>query len=370
MIDTSVLTARLFDRNPIPLEAEISCNAGEILALVGPSGSGKTTVLRSIAGLWKPRDGFIRCKDEIWLDTASKFHLPTHRRHVGMVFQNYALFPHMSVGQNIMMSLRHLPTALQRNKVADLLSSLHLEGLGDRKPWQLSGGQKQRVAIARALARDPKVLLLDEPFSAVDKVVRNQLYEELLELRRSLEVPILIVTHDFEEALLLADKVVVLHHGKTLQNGPPRQVFTKPESITVAALLGARNLLGGKVIEHRLQARKTIIDWDGTLLAVALREDLEKGKRVWWHVPPGELSIHPTGHECPWLNGNSVTGIIRQSTALSPLVRVMLQVDGRKEKVLCIETAHPSLRQSPPEPGQALTVNIPENAIQLMKHEE
>ena len=207
-----MLEATIKQQQPIPLEVQLECAAGEMLALVGPSGSGKTTVLRCIAGLHKPQQGLIRSQT-IWFDSNHELNYSPQQRRVGMVFQNYALFPHLTVMQNIMLAMQ----TPQEHKVRALLEQVHLSGLEYRFPSQLSGGQQQRVALARALARDPEVLLLDEPFSAVDKVTRRKLYLELHALRRQLSMPIILVTHDLDEAAMLADQMCVIHQGKTLQ---------------------------------------------------------------------------------------------------------------------------------------------------------
>ena len=164
---------------PIALDAELACGRGEVLALVGPSGSGKSTVLRCIAGLHTPAEGRIECGGETWLDTARNKSLSTARRRIGMVFQSYALFPHLSALENVLEGMDDpgSPGALERAQ--ELLHKVHLDGLESRRPHQLSGGQQQRVAVARALAREPQVLLLDEPFSAVDRATREKLYGEL-----------------------------------------------------------------------------------------------------------------------------------------------------------------------------------------------
>ncbi|MCK5926189.1 MAG: ABC transporter ATP-binding protein, partial [Methylococcales bacterium] len=212
----------------IKLNIKLHCQNNEVLALVGPSGSGKTTVLRAIAGLYSVENGLIQCQQHCWLDTKKAINVASHQRAVGFVFQNYALFPHLSAQENVAVSLNHLSKNKRLKYAKSLLKKVHLEGLEKRYPMQLSGGQQQRVAVARALAREPKILLLDEPFSAVDQVTRRRLYKELIELRRSLSIPIILVTHDLNEATLLADRLCLLHHGVSLQSGSPAEVSTQP----------------------------------------------------------------------------------------------------------------------------------------------
>lgn len=232
------LRVRVQQEGPIPLDAAFECRPGEVLALVGPSGSGKTTILRAIAGLYRVRTGRITCNGAMWFDSADGVDVPPHVRSVGLVFQNYALFPHMTALGNVMAALSHRPAPERATRARDLLRLVHLDGLEDRKPAMLSGGQQQRVAVARALARDPQVLLLDEPFSAVDKVTRQKLHRELTELRHAFRFPVVLVTHDLDEASLLADRLCILRHGTTLQHGSPFEVMTRPSSPEVARVLG------------------------------------------------------------------------------------------------------------------------------------
>lgn len=232
------VTVSLHQAGPIPLAIDLTCSPGEMLALVGPSGSGKTTILRSIAGLYHPRAGHIAVDGETWFASSERIAIPPYKRRVGMVFQNYALFPHMTSLNNVMTALDHIPRPDRRRRAKELLALLHLPELANRRPAELSGGQQQRVAVARALARDPSVLLLDEPFSAVDRVTRRKLYKEITDIRRHLEIPIILVTHDIDEALPLADKMSVLHEGRLLQSGTPSQITNAPASDEVIRVLG------------------------------------------------------------------------------------------------------------------------------------
>lgn len=217
------------------LELELSLGR-ETLALVGPSGAGKTTVLRAIAGLTRPDSGRIALGEHAWLDTASGIDLPPERRGVGFLFQEYALFPHMSVRRNVGYA--------SRVRVDELLSRFGIGRLADARPGALSGGERQRVALARALARDPGVLLLDEPLSALDAYTRTQVRSELRQLLAELRLPTLIVTHDFEDAAALADRVGVLVEGQLLQLGSAAELVGAPKDAFVAGFAGA-NLLRG-----------------------------------------------------------------------------------------------------------------------------
>ncbi len=233
MADNTGLNVRLRQSGPIPLDVDLTCQLGELMALVGPSGSGKTTILRTIAGLYRPAAGAVTCGGVTWLDTGAGIDLPPHRRRAGLVFQAYALFPHMTAFGNVTAAMAHVPASGRTTRARDLMRLVHLDGLDSRMPAALSGGQQQRVAIARALARDPDVLLLDEPFSAVDRRTRRQLQSELRDLRLTLRIPIVFVTHDIGDAEAIADRLCVLDQGETVQTGRPADVLASPANARV-----------------------------------------------------------------------------------------------------------------------------------------
>jgi molybdate transport system ATP-binding protein len=240
------LSVRLKAQGPIPLDVEFRVAPGELLALVGPSGAGKSTVLRSIAGLWRPAAGKVSVGGADWLDTARGVNLPPHRRSIGMVFQTYALFPHLSALQNVLAA----QARPDRAEGLRLLSLLNLQGLEDRRPAQLSGGQQQRVAVARALARQPQALLLDEPFSAVDRPTREALYAQIQDLRAHLGMPVVLVTHDLNEAQLLADRLAVIQGGRLIHQGSTAEVMANPEALRIMGLRDLASLLPA-VVEAR-----------------------------------------------------------------------------------------------------------------------
>jgi molybdate transport system ATP-binding protein len=230
------LHVRLSQAGPIPLDVELSCAPGEVLGIVGPSGAGKTTLLRAVAGLYTPRAGEVRVDGATWFDAGGRVNLPPHRRAVGLVFQEHALFPHLSAAGNVAIALGHAPRTERRARAVELLRRVHLEGLEDRRPQALSGGQRQRVAIARALARDPRTLLLDEPFSAVDRRTRARLHAEIAALRQGLRIPMLLVSHDIDEVARLSDRICVLDRGAVVASGAPGEVLARPQARTL--LLG------------------------------------------------------------------------------------------------------------------------------------
>ncbi|MCB1933499.1 ABC transporter ATP-binding protein [Accumulibacter sp.] len=279
------LVARLEQSAPIPLAADIVCDSGELLALVGPSGSGKSTILRCLAGLHRPTAGSVRCGDAIWFDAGRGIDVRPQRRRVGFVFQHYALFPHLSAQDNVSIALQHLPPGERAEKARQWLARTRLDGLEARRPAELSGGQQQRVAIARALAREPQLLLLDEPFSAVDQVTRRKLLRQLIALRRSLAIPIVLVTHDLEEAALLADTMTVLHHGHTLQTAAPGELLARPASALVARLTDQPNIFVGKVLAQSPATDTTLIEWLGKPLQAGHHAGFAVGDSVCWVVP-------------------------------------------------------------------------------------
>lgn len=244
------LVLRVRARLPLPLDAQLRCAPGTLTALVGPSGSGKSTLLRLIAGLARPDDGQIRCGDVLWFDAARGVCLTPQARHVGYVPQHYGLFPHLSALDNVLAGLGHLPTGSRTARARDWLDRVGLTPQATQRPAELSGGQQQRVALARALAREPAVLLLDEPFSAVDHGTREALHLELAALTRTLAMPTVMVTHDLNEARLLADSMTLLDNGHTLQSGPPHALLAQPASETAARLLGIKNLFDATVAGH------------------------------------------------------------------------------------------------------------------------
>lgn len=216
---------------------------GGFFALLGPSGSGKTTLLRAIAGFIFADSGSIRIGDE------PVENVPVEKRDIGMMFQNYALFPNMSVADNIGFGLRvrKVGAAEERRRIGEALDLVQLGQHGDRKPHQLSGGQRQRVALARAIVTNPRVLLLDEPLSALDKTLRVDMQFELKRIQREIGITTIFVTHDQEEALTLSDKIGILRDGKMIQAGPPRDVYNNPADLFTAAFLGEANILTGLV---------------------------------------------------------------------------------------------------------------------------
>lgn len=360
------LSVELAQAAPIPLACRFACAPGELMALVGPSGSGKSTILRAIAGLQPVRRGLVRCGSEVWLDTEGRVFLPSHRRRVGFVFQSYALFPHLTALGNVAAALGHLPRAARPGQARRLLARVHLAGLEERRPAELSGGQQQRVAVARALARDPLVLLLDEPFSAVDRVTREKLHRELAQLRAELALPIVLVTHDLEEAAALADRMTVLHRGRTLQTGPPAEVLKRPASTEVARQVGLRNLFRGEVLGHDAPACRTWLRWGAATLEARLQPAFPAGSRVAWAIPSSDLVLHRRGRPSLGERENPVAGLVRECVALGETVHAVLEPDPSPGDRLSLALPVHAARRNGIVPGVRAAVSLLADAIHLM----
>lgn len=263
--------------------------AGKFVCFLGPSGCGKTTLLRLIAGLEAPSSG------SIVLDGRDITDVPTHKRDVGMVFQTLALFPHLTVQDNITygLKLRGVPAAQRKERADELLRMIHLPDIGHRQISQLSGGQRQRVAIARALTLDPKLFLLDEPLSALDANLRQEMQVELKKLQKELDVTAIMVTHDQNEAMTVADIIVVMNGGRIEQIGPPLEVYRYPRTRFVAGFVGTNNLLAAGV------ADKNSVSLFGRPFIVedAMPEGVHTGREVTISIRPEEVRLH--GEEKP-----------------------------------------------------------------------
>ena len=359
------LRVRLRQEHPVALDVAFECGAGELLALVGPSGSGKTTVLRCIAGLATPRDGEVTCNGETWLDTGRGEAASPQRRRVGLVFQHYALFPHLDALGNVASAMSHRPRGERAARARALLARVNMEGLEARRPSELSGGQRQRVALARALARDPRALLLDEPFSAVDQLTRRRLRLELAQLRREIRIPMVLVTHDLDEAQLLGDRLSVLHHGRTLQTGEMQEVLHHPASAVVARLLDHRNVFTGVVSRHDEQGGRTWLDWAGAEVECTLETRFAPGDRVEWVIPESHVVMHRRERPSRGERENPVRGTARDVVVLGGDVRVTLDVPGADTPLTFEVSAHVAARNRVAA-GAEVSVSLLANGIHLM----
>src|SRR5579862_3815040 len=260
---------------------------GEMFALVGSSGCGKTTLLRMLAGFVQPSAG------EITIDGVRMNEVPPHERPVNMMFQSYALFPHMNVEDNVGYGLRRLPleTSVKQQRVKEALEMVQLGALGKRRPHQLSGGQRQRVALARALIRRPKVLLLDEPLSALDKKLREQTQFELMDLQYKVGITFVVVTHDQDEAMALASRIAVMDHGRVAQVGTPGEIYEFPSSRFVADFVGTTNLFEGTVSSCEPGMVTVLCAETNSTLLVDDRGSFTVGQLVWVALRPEKVRL-------------------------------------------------------------------------------
>ena len=358
------LRLRLQSTAPIALDLALVCAPGELVAIIGPSGAGKSTTLRAIAGLHQPTSGSVVCGGKDWLDTARGLDLPAHRRRVGLVFQDYALFPHMTALGNVMAAMGHLPAAERAPRAAALLARVHLAGLEERRPAELSGGQQQRVAVARALARDPAVLLLDEPFSAVDRATRRRLQVELANLRQGLAIPIILVTHDLDEAASLADRMVLMHRGRGLQTAPPSEMLARPASAEVARLLDLRNLFMGEILAH--EDGVTRLRWGAQVLEAAPMPSLAPGTAVDWLVGAGGVLLHRRDRPSAGERENPVAGTILALLPMGEEMRVTLDVGDPEGRHLAFALPRHAAQRNGLAVGAACSVSLLRDALHVM----
>jgi putrescine transport system ATP-binding protein len=284
---------------------------GEFFALLGPSGCGKSTLLRLLAGFEAPEEG------RVLLDDVDLAGVPPHRRPVNMMFQSYALFPHLTVEGNIAFGLKQdgLPRQEIAARVADMLALVKLEGFGARKPDQLSGGQRQRVALARALVKRPRVLLLDEPLAALDKKLRGETQFELMHLKQELGLTFVIVTHDQEEAMTVADRIGVMNHGRVMQVATPPELYEQPNSRWVADFVGDVNLIEGRVVEAN--ASGTVIESAAVgKVRAGAAPGAKPGNTVWVALRPEKVRVLRAK---PAATENCASGIVRNIAYLGDL---------------------------------------------------
>jgi molybdate transport system ATP-binding protein len=322
----AALHVRLRQEAPIPLDVEFTAGARDVLAIFGPSGSGKTTVLRAIAGLYRPSDARVGVAGEVWADTADGTDWPAHRRRVGLVFQDYALFPHLTASQNIQIALPQLSLPQRRTRVDALLARVHLSGLAARRPHELSGGERQRVALARALARDPHVLLLDEPFAAVDRATRGHLRDEVDEVRRTLNVPTVLVTHDVGDVLRLATHLLVLEKGRVVALGLLSSLLSRPDLHQLRDFVGIGSVVEAVVSTvDETRGLATLAFEDGILLAP--HKGGAPGDRLRVRIPAREVILSDRAPMGLSLH-NALPGVVTALSAQpdSPYVIVQLTV--------------------------------------------
>ncbi len=297
----------------------IEIGRGEFFSLLGPSGCGKTTLMRMIAGFETPDSGALA------IDGHDMAGVPPHLRPVNMMFQSYALFPHLTVAGNIAFGLKRQGLArepLQR-RLAEMLALVQLEKLADRKPHQLSGGQRQRVALARALARDPKVLLLDEPLGALDKKLRKETQAELKRIQAASGATFVVVTHDQEEAMALSDRIAIMREGRIVQVGPPEAVYDRPANAYVAGFIGEVNLLAA--VETRLPDGRRAVAIEGLPVPLPIPDE-PVGAKLAVALRPEHLRLGAPGAA----HGPGLPATVEDAAHLGPVIAYRLRTaDGR-----------------------------------------
>jgi putative spermidine/putrescine transport system ATP-binding protein len=348
--------AKYFGRTTAVDHISLSIKQGEFLTLLGPSGCGKTTILRMIAGFETPDEG------NILLDGDDITNRPASKRPMGMVFQSYALFPHMTAEQNIAfgMEIKRLPKDSIKQRCAELLELVGLPEMGCRYPHQLSGGQQQRIALARALAVEPKVLLLDEPLSALDAKVRVSLRDEIRRIQQQLKMTAIYVTHDQEEALAISDRIAVMAKGRIEQLDHPEEIYSNPQTVFAATFVGTSNQFKGSVES----ASEGFCKVGNSILHVLPLPNMRNGNRVLIMVRPEEVSLQQVGADVSTNGtGNHIAGIIELRTFLGPFTRFHVNVDGGT-----ILTADiPSQQARNYDTGQKVVLSFPPDACQVLQ---
>jgi 2-aminoethylphosphonate transport system ATP-binding protein len=332
----------------------LSVEPGEIVAIIGPSGSGKTTALRAVAGFVRPARGRVRIGARDVTD------VPPYDRGIGMVVQNYALFPHMRVEENVAFGLnaRRAPGELVRARVRDCLHMVGMQDFARRYPRELSGGQQQRVAIARALAIRPRVLLLDEPLSALDAQIRRSMLEELARLHRELpSLTVLYVTHDQTEALTLADRIAIMREGRLVSYGSSQSLYRRPPNRFTAEFLGRANLLPVRVRTPRTNGHAEVL-FGSVRLAAQEHPSLDAGADCVLCIRPHDLAIEPdTGR------GNQLLGVVKSAVWQGDLHSIVFESQGQ-----ILRLVGPPLSK-PPRPGMTLTVYFSADNAILIPHD-
>jgi molybdate transport system ATP-binding protein len=353
---TSGLSVDVQQDAPIPLHVQLTCGRDEVLAIYGPSGSGKTTLLRCIAGLHRPERGRIRCHGETWTDTDTRIHVPTHERRIGFVFQEHALFPHLTARGNVMAALTDRSARERRAEADRWLIAVHLDGLESRKPAALSGGQRQRVALARAFARAPHALLLDEPFASVDRTVRAHLHDELDALRARVRIPILLVTHDFQDVVRLATHVLVIDRGTTIASGPIESLTSRPDVPWSREAIDAGSVFEARVVERDAARGLATLAFSGGTLLVADRH-LEIDTHVRARIPAREVILARTRPEGLSLH-NILDGRVTAITATEDEQLVQIAIGDVRLLAAVTRDAVDRLALTPGAPIHALIKSV------------
>lgn len=348
------------------LEVAFQTRNGEMLALFGPSGTGKSLTLRCLAGLLRPLDGCIVLNGRVLFDAADRVDIPPRARKVGYVPQHYALFPHLTAAENIGYGLHDQPATEQRARVAEMVKLMRLEGLEARRPHQLSGGQQQRVALARALVTEPEVLLLDEPFAALDGAIRGRLQNELLAIQRRFRIPTLLVTHDLAEAYALSDRLAVFGGGRLLQVGPKDEVLRRPATRAVARFVGTKNIFEGQVVSANGEGGT--IAWGGHFIQ-APEAGLTVGQWVSFCIRPEEIMLVRSDRPLrPGLRENVVAGRLVRQIDRGATHTLFFKANGLSERDYDLEILlpHHAWQRLELKVEQAVAVSLKRSAVHVL----
>ncbi len=317
---------------------------GSLYTFLGPSGCGKTTTLRCVAGLERPEKGKINIDGKTVFASGERVYVPTNKRPIGMVFQSYAIWPHMTVFENVAypLTIRRRPKSEVKQKVEGVLEVVGLQGLGDRPSPKLSGGQQQRVAFARALVNQPKVMLLDEPLSNLDAKLREQMRFEIKALQRQVNITTIYVTHDQAEALAISDQIAVMYAGKLIEVGTPHQLYSRPKRKFTATFLGLTNLIEGKIVELGGDSKPGRIETKRGILSFIPAAGLAKGQPAVLSIRPEHIRVHKQKQEGL---ENLVEGTVKEAVFMGDAYHCQIAVG---EVLLRVHT-HPFLSMSPGE---------------------
>jgi iron(III) transport system ATP-binding protein len=308
-------------------DVSFEAKAGELVTLLGPSGCGKTTTLRLIAGLERPDGGRVSIAGRAVVDIGAGLFEPPHRRNLGMVFQSYAIWPHMTVFDNVAYALegKRLAREEVRRRATAALATVHLEGFADRPAPRLSGGQQQRVAIARALAGEPQALLFDEPLSNLDAKLRGEMRGEIKRLQRRIGVTSLYVTHDQAEALAISDWIMVMRDGRIIERGRPEDIYRRPRAVFTAKFIGDANLVVGRVVEaDRATGRAAVDTAVGRLIGIDTNGTLAPGDAAMVSIRPEDVT--PLSDSRPSGGSNLLKGIVTEATFAGAAVETEVRV--------------------------------------------
>ncbi|MBP5801420.1 ABC transporter ATP-binding protein [Microbacterium maritypicum] len=346
---------------------DLTIDSGEFVTLLGPSGCGKTTTLRCLAGLERPTTGRIRMGERVVVDTDRNMFVPADKRRVGMVFQSYALWPHLSVAENVAypLSVARLGGKARRDRVREMLTAVGLADFEKRPVTALSGGQQQRVALARALAARPGIIFYDEPLSNLDSKLRYQMGQQVRALHNEFETTSVYVTHDQEEAITLSDRIIVMSEGEIVQDGAPAELYDRPKSAYVADFMGFQNILPGTVVA--VNGGIADIRVDGTSLVIA--------GTATTHVAVGERAdiafraAHVRTDPAPSTSGaGRFSGTVERTTYLGSAVNLLVRADGLPLRVR-VETSDLSIDEVP-KAGDALEFSVnPARAVVITREE-